>query len=185
MWMEWVTAQGGDRMKNVDLNILNCRRQWTTHVKCSVGIWNLKVGKGRAHTQNWDWSAQRWELNIWEQVPFQRVSLVAQMIKNLPAMQETWVWSLGGEGPLEESMASHTSILAWRIPWTEEPGGLQSIGSQRVGHIWATNTFICTSPFRTDHWTWPRKDQHWVLQSIYLREQGEDGVELEENRQAG
>ena len=61
-------------------------------------------------------------------------SLVAQMVKNLPAMLETWVPSLGWEDPLEESMATHSSILAWRIPWTEEPGGLQSMGSQRVGH---------------------------------------------------
>ena len=56
------------------------------------------------------------------------------MSKNLPAMQETWVLSLGREDPLEEGMATHSSILAWRIPWTEEPGRLQSIGSQRVGH---------------------------------------------------
>ena len=61
-------------------------------------------------------------------------SLVAQMVKNLPAMWETWVRSLGWEGPLEESMATHSSILAWRILWTEEPGGLQSKGSQIVGH---------------------------------------------------
>ena len=52
------------------------------------------------------------------------------MAKNLPAMRETWVPSLGGEDPLEEGMATHSSILAWRIPWTEEPGGLQSMGSQ-------------------------------------------------------
>ena len=59
---------------------------------------------------------------------------VAQMVKNLPAMQETWVQSLGREGSLEDGMATHSSILSWRIPWTEEPGGLQSMGSQRVGH---------------------------------------------------
>ena len=58
-------------------------------------------------------------------------SLVPQLVKNLPAMQETWVLCLGWEDPLEESMATHSSILAWRIPWTEEPGGLQSVGSQR------------------------------------------------------
>ena len=56
------------------------------------------------------------------------------MIKNLPAMWETWVRSLGWEDPLEEGMATDSSILAWRIPWTEEPGGLQSMGLQRVGH---------------------------------------------------
>ena len=55
-------------------------------------------------------------------------------VKNLPAMQETWVGSLGWEDPLEEGMATHSGILAWRIPWTEEPGGLPSIGSQRAGH---------------------------------------------------
>ena len=57
-------------------------------------------------------------------------SLVAQMVKNLPAVQETWVWSLGLKDPLEKGMATHSSILAWRIPWTEEPGRLQSMGSQ-------------------------------------------------------
>ena len=69
------------------------------------------------------------------------------MAKNLPAMQGTlgpWVketlWSLGQEDPLEEGMATHSTVLAWRIPWTEEPGGLQSMGLQRVGHNWATNT---------------------------------------------
>ena len=56
------------------------------------------------------------------------------MVKNLPAMQETWVQSLGWEDPLEKGMATHSSILAWRIPWTEEPGGLQSMALQRVGH---------------------------------------------------
>ena len=61
-------------------------------------------------------------------------SLVAQMVKNLLAMRETWVRSLGWEDPLEEGMATHSSILAWRIPWTEEPGGLLSMGSQRIGH---------------------------------------------------
>ena len=56
------------------------------------------------------------------------------MVKNLPAIQETQVRSLGREDPLEKAIATHSSILAWRIPWTEKPGGLQSIGSQRVGH---------------------------------------------------
>ncbi len=63
-----------------------------------------------------------------------RASLVAQMVKHLPAMWETWVQFLGQEDPLEKEMATHSSILAWRIPWTEEPGGLQSMGSQRVRH---------------------------------------------------
>ena len=61
-------------------------------------------------------------------------SLVAQTVKNLRAMRETWVRSMGQEDPLEKGMATHSSILAWRIPLTEEPGGLQSVGSQRVRH---------------------------------------------------
>ena len=59
---------------------------------------------------------------------------MAQMVKNLPAMQETWIQSLVLEDPLEKEIASHSRILAWRIPWIEEPGGLQSMGSHRVGH---------------------------------------------------
>ena len=62
------------------------------------------------------------------------------MVKNLPAMQETRVQSLGLEDPLEEEMATHSSVLTWEIPWTEEPGGLQPMGSQRVGHNLVTNT---------------------------------------------
>ena len=63
---------------------------------------------------------------------------MAQMVKNLPAMKETRVQCLGQEDPLEKVMATHSSILAWEIPWTEEPGSLQSVGSQRVGHDLAT-----------------------------------------------
>ena len=66
-------------------------------------------------------------------------SLVAQMVKHLSATQETWVWSLGWEDALEKEMATHSSILAWTIPWTVEPSGLLSMGSQRVGHDWATS----------------------------------------------
>ena len=71
-------------------------------------------------------------------VPIHWVSLVAQWVRNLPAMQETQVRSLGQEDALEEEMAIFSSILAWRIPRTEEPGGLQSMGSQRVRHDLAT-----------------------------------------------
>ena len=66
-------------------------------------------------------------------------SLVAQLVKNLPAVQETQVWSLGQEDPLEKEMAIHSSILVWKTSWTQEPGGLQSMGLQRVGHDWETN----------------------------------------------
>ena len=61
-------------------------------------------------------------------------SLVAQTVKNLPSMQETWVRSLGWEDPLEKGMATHSSVLTWRLPWTVGPGGLQSMGWQRVRH---------------------------------------------------
>ena len=67
-------------------------------------------------------------------MPSSKSSLVAQMVKRLPIMWETWVQSLGREGLLEKAMAPHSSTLAWEIPWTEEPGGLQTMGSQRVRH---------------------------------------------------
>ena len=87
-------------------------------------------------------------LTFTESLPWARQDaaseLVAKMVKNLPAMQEIWILSLGKEDSLEEVMATHSSILAWRIPWTEEPRGLQSIGLQRVGHYWTTNIFTFT-----------------------------------------
>ena len=73
-------------------------------------------------------------------------SFVAQMVKNSPALQETRVWSLDQEDPLEKGMATHSSILAWRISWTEEASRLQSMVLQRVGHDWATNTYVCHNP---------------------------------------
>ena len=75
-----------------------------------------------------------------------RTSLVAQTVKNLSAMQETWVWSLDRDDSLKKEIATHSGILAWRIPWTEEPGELQFMGQQRVRHNWATNTHSFT------HW---------------------------------
>ena len=85
----------------------------------------------------------------WNYLP---TGTVAQQVKNPPAMWEAWVWSLGWEDPLEKGMATHSSILAWRIPWREEPGGLQSMGSQRVGHNWTTFTsfHIITSKKRKE-----------------------------------
>ena len=79
--------------------------------------WGRSPGEGIGHTP-----------------PYSGASLVAQMVKNLLSLGETWVRSLGWEDPLEKGMVTHTSILAWRIPWTEEPGGPQSMGLQRVGH---------------------------------------------------
>ena len=77
-------------------------------------------------------------------------SLVTQMVKNLLAMWETWVRSLGQEDLLEKGKETHASILAWRIPWTEEPGGLQSTGAQRVGHDWLH--FLLSSSWG-QHWS--------------------------------
>ena len=70
---------------------------------------------------------------------YSRTSLVAQMVKRLSALRETQVRSLGRENPLEKEMAVHSSTIAWKIPWIEEPGRLQSMGSQRVGHDWVTS----------------------------------------------
>ena len=75
-----------------------------------------------------------------------------QMVKNPPAMQETQVQSLGQEDPLEKGITTHSRILAWRIPWTEEPNGLQSMGSQRVRHDWATDTYTQYSWFTMLCW---------------------------------
>ena len=85
------------------------------------------------------------------------VSLVAHTIKNSPAMQETWIWSLSLEDLLEKGMATHSSILAWRILWTEKPSGLQSMGSQRIRHDWMTKhtcthtLFLLTVPLRDNY----------------------------------
>ena len=87
--------------------------------------------------------------------PTSRSSLVAQTVQNLPAVQETWVRSLGGEDPLEEEIATHSCIPAWKIAWTEEPGGLQSTGSQRLRHKWATNAFFPHVESWGVHWCPP------------------------------
>ena len=79
-------------------------------------------------------------------------SLVAQRLKHLPPMRETWVRSLGREDPLEKEMAIHSSLLAWRISWMEKPGRLQSMGSQRVGHDWATSPSPSGTEFAVPSW---------------------------------
>ena len=78
-------------------------------------------------------------------------SLVPQMVKNLPAMQETWVWSLGWEDPLEEGVAIHSGILAWRIPCTEEPGGQQSRELWRIRHQWALTEEILRKQWKSQY----------------------------------
>ena len=90
---------------------------------CNAGDLGLIPGSGRSPGEGIDYPLQ-----------YPWASQVAQMVKNPPAMWETWVQSLGWEHPLEERMKAHSSILAWRIPMDKEPGGLQSMGSQRVRH---------------------------------------------------
>ena len=92
-----------------------------------------------------------WTLNIFKYRTKAKtqVSLVAQTVKSLPATQETQVWSLDGEDPLEKGIITHYSILAWKIPWTEETGRVQFMGSQRVRHDWATNTHTHTHTAKT------------------------------------
>ena len=100
-------------------------------VKGAPGLWaSARVTPALPHT--WRGTDTETSLLVLGTGPSLRAFLVAQMVQNPPAMWETWVRSLGWEDPLEKGMAAHTSILAWRIPWTEESGGLQCMGSQRV-----------------------------------------------------
>ena len=120
-------------MLSVGPTLMEKRRKWEISVnnKCmgssGVCITSLELSSVGTECQNL-------YISVW----MSWLSLVAQMVNNLPAMWETQVWSLGQEDPLEKGMANHASILVWRIPWVEEPGGLQSTGSQRVGHNWVT-----------------------------------------------
>ena len=100
----------------------------------------LRAGKGKALLGRWLKSQtysdiKRLNKYIWKKTFM--TFLVAQTVMRLPTMQETWVQSLSRKDLLEKKMATNSSILAWKIPWTEEPGRLQSMGSQRVGHDWA------------------------------------------------
>ena len=88
-------------------------------------------------------------------------SLVAQVVENLPAMQETQVWSLGQEDPLEKGMAIHSSILAWSIPWKEELDGLQPVGSQKVKHNGATEWLTSSFPYHN------KQDVTWLLTGLH------------------
>ena len=110
-------------------------------------VCNLSAFSATLKSSPWIQASESWVPWLWHispihlappqnafKEPYRQTFLVAQMVKNLPVIQETRIQSLGWEDPLEEGMASHSSSLVWRIPWTEEPGGLQSIESQRTGH---------------------------------------------------
>ena len=116
---------------------------------------DLEVGLKIWKTQKWP---QDWKRSVFIPIPKKGnakecsnyctvvlISHVAQRLKHLPTMWETWVRSLGWQDPLEKETATHSTILAWRIPWTEDPGGLQSTRLQRVGHNWATSLHFFTS----------------------------------------
>ena len=103
--------------------------------------------------------------------PSYGASLIAQSVKNLPAVQETWALSLGWEDPLEKEMATHSSILAWKIPWTEEPGGLQSMGSQKSWNNWATNTSTSTH-LMIIQWKWQICWRIWIWKTECLKNYG-------------
>ena len=97
-----------------------------------------------------NWVSSWNNLGDWLRVHF--TYLVAQTVKRLPAMQETQLRFLGWEDPLEKEMAPYSSTLAWKIPWTEEPDRLQSMGSQRVGHNWATSLFFHFMVLQLPEW---------------------------------
>ena len=101
---------------------------------------------------------------LWTSVylPLTWTSLVAQTVKCLSTMWETRVWSLGWEDPLEKEMAIHSSTLAWKIPWTEEPGRLQSMGLQRVGHDWVTSCSPYKIVFRLNERIHPKSLTHYL-----------------------
>ena len=102
----------------------------------------LCVFKWHINERSWSENASFKKLYLYDLSMLILASLVAQTVKKLLAIQETWVWSLDRDNHLDKEMATHTSILAWRVSWTEEPGGLQSMGLQRVGHDWATIALI-------------------------------------------
>ena len=109
-------------------------------------IWKFQRGANGHQRRFWVGTWIMGYPRISRGLPVIRASLVAQMVKYLPAMRETWIQFLGQEDPLEKEMAIHSSTLAWKTPWTEEPGRLQSMGLRRVRHDWATFTFYVLLP---------------------------------------
>ena len=143
VWETWVWSLGWEDPLEEGLaahsNILAWRISWMEEPGRLQSRASQRVGH--------DWPQKQQHTYMWG-------FLAAQMVKSLPAMQETWVWSLGQVDPLEKGMATFSSILTWRIPWTEEPGGLQSMGSQRVWHNWMTNTHTHTHIYTHTHILW-------------------------------
>ena len=115
------------------------------------GAWSAAV---HGVTKSWTWLSD-WNELYWGNINCKKIyiySLVAQMGKHLPTMRETWVQSLSWEDPLEKEMATHSITLAWKIPWTEKPGRLLSMASQRFGHDWATSlSYIYLYMYKIGH----------------------------------
>ena len=126
----------------IHLNLLQLLKQnvtWASHFLSQYLPW---VTKSRALQHAWTRLSFCYSKHCsLKNKSYVQTTLVVEMVKNLPAVQETWIQSLGREDPLEKRMATHPNILAWRIPWAEEPGRLHPTGSQRVRHDWVTNTF--------------------------------------------
>ena len=130
-----------------DLNLTQCAKErnlnkprttlgnFLTMLCKYLDVWRWGDGKNQATTWN-----SECPLGSLGPYPTSKGFPGGSVLKSLPAMRESWVRPLGREDPLENEMGTHSSILAWRIPWTEEPGRLQSMGSQGVGHEWVTNT---------------------------------------------
>ena len=114
-WNIFCPKQEKSYLYRSTLPAMTCKETWIT-----LCIWDPKRKKKKKKSDLW----------------------MTVKVKSLPVMRETWVQSLAWEDLLREEMAAHSSILAWRIPWTQEPGGLQSTGLQRIGHDWVTNTHI-------------------------------------------
>ena len=148
--------------------------------------WVICRGMNRPRVCHTEWN----KLEREKQIPYINTyiaSLVAQMVKNLPAMWETRVWSLGGEDPLEKEMATHSSILAWRIPWTEEPSGLLSIRLQTVRHDWVTKPQSNAYMWNLENWyRWTyfqgkKRDTNMENGHVDTVGEGEDGTNWESN----
>ena len=112
----------------------------------------------------------QWAILLWKKffvaVSLNSAYLVAEMVNYLPAVPETQAWSLGREDPQEKGMATHSSILAWRTSWTGEPGGLQSMRSQRMRHCWAANTSLLVSTVGLKIWVNPVVIRCVVIQAL-------------------
>ena len=108
-------------------------------------------------------------VSIWKKN--KRASLLAQMVKNLPAMWEIWVWSLGWEHLLTNGMATHSSTHAWGMPWTDKAGGLQSLGSQRVEHDWVINFHFSSGKKKQKQKTKNKKKIQKKPKPFYIKNQ--------------